>query len=499
VQRDFERDEPRRRLHPDEEYWGQDRSFADQGYQAQRRGPQGGGYDRDFEPDEYGERPGEPYGQRGRSGYSQERGDYRGEQGRFERRRGQGGYERGFDPRGSHQMNQDQWSEPDRERRTAGEPYGRSNAPYDQGEISSWYGGDSGMGDYGASQSGPGAHQPFDYGRSSGQRQSGGQQERDQFERRQYDRREQDRGPYGRATFEEGQHGGRFRIERGNRSGASFSSGGSEQPERSDWRGGSDWRGSWDRAMRGPHTGRGPRGYQRSDERIHEEVCEILTHHGEINASDMDVEVHNGEVFLRGFTDSGMIRRLTEEVVEGVPGVRDVRNELRVRSRTGYTDVGHEDVEIVEPRRGPSGREQASQQQSAQPRYERTARGGALDDDAPAYGTGVASTSGVVSNVGQTQHGDAGGDHIGSRFTVHESMEVVGTDGESVGQVVGGRGTDFRLCGPTHGDIYVPFSAIRTVDGDRVMLEVRSGDVERQGWPTPDLTGTSQQRPSGGG
>jgi hypothetical protein len=197
-----------------------------------------------------------------------------------------------------------------------------------------------------------------------------------------------------------------------------------------------------------------------------------------------------------------------------VPGVRDVRNELRVRSRTGYTDTGHDEVEYVEPGKGyqgdrqpgsdepgrRSGSRQASGRQSAPRRYDRTPRGGALDDsDAPAYGTGVASTSGAVSGVEQTRQGEAGGDQIGSRFTVRESMEVVGTDGESVGQVKEVRGTDFLLSGSTDHEVYVPFSAIRTVDGDRVMLDVRSGDVERQGWPTPDLTGASQQRPSGGG
>ena len=341
--------------------------------------------------------------------------------------------------------------------------------------MSSWYGGDSGMGDYGASQAGPGAHEPHPYG----QGQSGEQRER----------RRQDRGPYERARFEDGPHGGRFRFERPQRRGDAYDVRPARQSDQSDWRGGSD-RGS------GPFVGRGPRGYQRSDERILEEVCEILTHHGEIDASQMDVDVRNGEVYLRGMVDSGYTRRLTEEIVEGVPGVRDVRNELRVNQRTGYAESGYTRSGSGQQDQGYDG---SSRQQSGQPRYERTSRGGALDTDAPAYGTGVANTSGAVPTGAQTEHAEAGGDRIGSRFTVRDSMEVVGSDGESVGQVKEVRGTDFLLGRARQGDLYVPFSGIRTVDGERVMLDVRSGAVDQQGWPTPDLTGTSQQRPSGGG
>src|SRR5882672_12103971 len=35
----------------------------------------------------------------------------------------------------------------------------------------------------------------------------------------------------------------------------------------------------------GPYVGYGPRGYQRTDERIHEDVCERLTAHGALDAS----------------------------------------------------------------------------------------------------------------------------------------------------------------------------------------------------------------------
>jgi osmotically-inducible protein OsmY len=35
----------------------------------------------------------------------------------------------------------------------------------------------------------------------------------------------------------------------------------------------------------GPHSGRGPKGYRRSDERIREDVCDLLCEHGGVDAS----------------------------------------------------------------------------------------------------------------------------------------------------------------------------------------------------------------------
>ncbi|HEY3171222.1 MAG TPA: BON domain-containing protein, partial [Thermoanaerobaculia bacterium] len=51
---------------------------------------------------------------------------------------------------------------------------------------------------------------------------------------------------------------------------------------------------------RGRFTGRGPKGYQRSDERILDDVSEELSEHGEIDATDIQVTVGMGEVTLDG-------------------------------------------------------------------------------------------------------------------------------------------------------------------------------------------------------
>lgn len=86
--------------------------------------------------------------------------------------------------------------------------------------------------------------------------------------------------------------------------------------------------------MRGRHSGRGPKGYQRSDDRIREDVCETLTHHGEIDASEIEIDVRAGEVTLRGTVEDRWQKRLAEDVIESISGVKDVRNEIRV-NRSG--------------------------------------------------------------------------------------------------------------------------------------------------------------------
>ena len=84
------------------------------------------------------------------------------------------------------------------------------------------------------------------------------------------------------------------------------------------------------RMPQGQHTGKGPKGYQRSDDRIHEDVSDRLAEHGDIDASELEVQVSNGEVTLSGFVDDRRQKRLAEDVAEQAAGVKDVHNQLRV-------------------------------------------------------------------------------------------------------------------------------------------------------------------------
>jgi len=90
----------------------------------------------------------------------------------------------------------------------------------------------------------------------------------------------------------------------------------------------------------GPYAGRGPRGYRRSDERIRHEACEALTDHGGVDASEIEVEVQNGEVTLRGTVDGRRQKRLAEDAVDRIAGVRDVHNQLRVVSGVSVPTSG---------------------------------------------------------------------------------------------------------------------------------------------------------------
>lgn len=79
------------------------------------------------------------------------------------------------------------------------------------------------------------------------------------------------------------------------------------------------------------HAGRGPKFYQRPDYRIEEEVNERLTHHWEIDATEVRVSVREGVVTLGGVVDSRRSKRLAEDIVDSVTGVTDVINELSVK------------------------------------------------------------------------------------------------------------------------------------------------------------------------
>lgn len=80
----------------------------------------------------------------------------------------------------------------------------------------------------------------------------------------------------------------------------------------------------------GPETGRGPKGYRRSDERIHEDVCERMTAHGGLDAREIELSVETGEVTLEGTVGDRRAKRLAEDLAISVSGVEDVHNRLRL-------------------------------------------------------------------------------------------------------------------------------------------------------------------------
>lgn len=79
------------------------------------------------------------------------------------------------------------------------------------------------------------------------------------------------------------------------------------------------------------HAGKGPKGWQRSDERIRDEVCEALARHPGIDATDIEVQVSGGEVTLAGGVNDRPNKRLAEDIADAVFGVQEVQNQLRVK------------------------------------------------------------------------------------------------------------------------------------------------------------------------
>ena len=109
----------------------------------------------------------------------------------------------------------------------------------------------------------------------------------------------------------------------------------------------------------GEHGGRGPKGYRRDDSRIQEDINEELTRHPEIDASEIEVKVSNGEVTLTGTVDNREAKRLAEDCAEGVSGVTEVQNQIRVQKTVGAARED-EDSSSSRSKSGRSGSSSAS-------------------------------------------------------------------------------------------------------------------------------------------
>lgn len=178
----------------------------------------------------------------------------------------------------------------------------------------------------------------------------------------------------------------------------------------------------------GPYSGRGPRGYKRSDERIKEDINDRLTWHGGIDPSDMQVDVKDGIVTLTGSATSRYEKRMAEDIIDSVPGVQDVNNKLSI---------------------------------SGQSYWDRNRSQGKMG----------------MGNIQKNQ--------------IREGMDVVGMKGQSVGQVKEVRSNDFLVDRPMARDVYVPFDACQSTDG-KIRLNVQADEVDNQNWPEPELVGSGE-------
>ena len=85
--------------------------------------------------------------------------------------------------------------------------------------------------------------------------------------------------------------------------------------------------------------GIGPKNYERSDDRIREDVCERLSQDEYVDAHDIEVGVSEGVVTLSGTIDDRNSKRRAEDIAESVGGVRDVQNQLRLSQPPSARDT----------------------------------------------------------------------------------------------------------------------------------------------------------------
>ncbi|HEY9398155.1 MAG TPA: BON domain-containing protein, partial [Burkholderiales bacterium] len=103
---------------------------------------------------------------------------------------------------------------------------------------------------------------------------------------------------------------------------------------------GQSW-GNWGQSgVMGRSQHRGPKGYQRSDERLKEEICERLITRWDIDSSEVSVEVQGGKVTLEGTVPDRRMRHQIEDLIDDCHGVQDIENRVRVQSSYGSTSSG---------------------------------------------------------------------------------------------------------------------------------------------------------------
>ena len=181
------------------------------------------------------------------------------------------------------------------------------------GDYSGRRAGASGQGNYGQTGYGQGGYGQSGYGQGgygqSGYGRGGYGQGRSDYD--------ESRGRYSQGTFG---------TERGWRE--PFGEG-QQYPSREEYAGSSSESGYGGRGV-GPHRGKGPKGYQRSDERIKELLCERLHEDPDIDPSEVTINVQGGKITLDGTVDSRHTKNAIEDIAEQF-GVQDVQNNLRVQ------------------------------------------------------------------------------------------------------------------------------------------------------------------------
>jgi hypothetical protein len=73
-----------------------------------------------------------------------------------------------------------------------------------------------------------------------------------------------------------------------------------------------------------------PKGYKRSDARLHEDICERLSRSG-LDVSEVSVSVSDGQVTLEGAVAERYVKHAIEDIADDCMGVEGVDNRIRVQ------------------------------------------------------------------------------------------------------------------------------------------------------------------------
>jgi len=76
--------------------------------------------------------------------------------------------------------------------------------------------------------------------------------------------------------------------------------------------------------------GRAPKGYQRGDGLLTEEICDRLAHNPDVDVSEVTLLVEGGKVTLEGTVPERRMKHLIEDLVDQSTGVKDIDNRVRV-------------------------------------------------------------------------------------------------------------------------------------------------------------------------
>ena len=97
-------------------------------------------------------------------------------------------------------------------------------------------------------------------------------------------------------------------------------------------------------------AGRGPKDYQRSDERIREEICDRMTDDDSLDATELTIQVKQGEVSLAGSVASRDQKRRAEDLAESISGVREVTNNIRIAREQNGLDLNQSpSIQVNQP------------------------------------------------------------------------------------------------------------------------------------------------------